>query len=312
MPVNMDQKLKALRQTADEMMSGIEADPYGARRIIMSAQAKKKERRTLWLRIGVPALAALVFTVTAIVYRSIGQPESPVSTPTVVSIAAGDGSEEKPISERADIPLGSVNLSGGGKVAFRDLFSGSSMTSFPMIRMNGSFYRLLNEPQSLSGRVLGQAAGTVSQHLSNPLNSNAGISSNIVLEGETVYRVQGMNDAAVAARVGGDMRVFQRVSVNGQGVAGSMRDLLGSAAVTEIGLSGKGRVTDAGTIRRLKQILADRSVYLSGSCSSTSQGLYISFENGITLQFYVTGNTVMSCGSWSCGEFMEEFQQVAR
>ena len=313
MPVSTNQKLKTLHQTADEMLSGMQADPMGAQRILRKTQEDKKPATTNWIRIGAPVFAALVLALAVILSQSVGFFRTPVSTPAVESIAAGESSSvEKNYPARADLPLGSVTLSGGGYETFRNLYSGSSMTSFPMVQVSGTCYRMLNEPQSLSGQYLGKAVGQVSLHSSNPGTSASGISSNIVLEGETVYRVQSMDSAAVAARVNGDIRVFQRVSVNGGGIPDSISALIGNASVTEIALSGVGRVTDAGTIRRLMQILTRRSAFLSGSCSATSQGLYISFSNDITLQMYVSGSTVMSCGAWSCGEFLDELRQAAR
>ena len=312
MPVSMEQKLKNLHQTADEMLSGMQAAPMGAQHILRIEQAERKSRFSGWIRIGAPVFAALVLFSGILLWRSVGGFRTPTSTPAVETIAAGEISGEKNYPARADLPVGSVTLSGGGNVSFMNLFAGNSMSSFPMIQVNGAYYRMLNEPQNLSSRALGKAVGQVSRHSSSPQNDSSGISSNTILEGETVYRVQSMDGAAVAARVNGDIRVFQRVSVNGKGIPETVSAILGNGSVTEISLSGAGRVNDAGTIRRLMQILTRRSTFLSGSCSATSQGLYISFDNGITLQFYVSGSTVMSCGAWSCGEFMEELRQAAR
>ena len=312
MPVSMDQKLKALHQITDEMLSGMQAEPNGARRILLNGQEKKKSRPVIPVRVGAPVLAALALVILAVVFYSPGLLREPVSTPAVESIAAGDSAADKNLPARADLPHGSVTLSGGGTVSFMNLFAGNSVSSFPMIQVNGVYYRMLNEPQNLSGQYLGQSLGKVSLHTSGMEASSSGISSNMILEGETVYQLQSMGSAAAAARVNGETRVFQRVSFNGQGTPGSISELFGNAAVTRISLSGVGQVTDAGTIRRLMQVLTNRSTYLSGSCSATTQGLYITFSNGVTLQWYVSGTTVMGCGAWSCGEFMEEFRQVAR
>lgn len=312
MPVSMDQKLKNLHQTADEMLSGMQAAPMGAQQILRKEQGERKPRVSSWVRVGAPVFAALVLFSGILLWRSSGNFRTPTSTPAVETIAAGESSGEKNYPARADLPVGSVTLSGGGNVSFMNLFAGNSMSSFPMIQVNGAYYRMLNEPQNLSSRALGKAIGQVSRHSSSPQSDSSGISSNTILEGETVYRVQSLDGAAVAARVNGDLRVFQRVSVNGKGIPEAMSALLGNASVSEISLSGAGRVNDSGTIRRLLQILTRRSTFLSGSCSATSQGLYITFDNGVTLQFYVSGSTVMSCGAWSCGEFMEELRQAAR
>lgn len=295
------------------MLSGMQAAPGGARRILLLEQEGRRSKRlSLWPRVIIPAFAVVLIAVTAILYQSAGLFRAPVSTPAVESIAAGDSADEKHPPARADLPVGSVNLSGSGKVSFRNLFSGNSMTSFPMICVNGAYYRMLNEPQNLSGQFLGKSLGKVSLHTSSQEADASGIISNIVLEGENVYRIQSMDGAAVSARVNGETRVFQRVSMGGKGLPDSLSEILGTASVQEISLSGVGRVTDAGTIRRLMQILTKRSTFLSGSCSATSQALYITCQNGVTLQLYVTGSTMMSCGSWSCGEFMEEFRQVAK
>ena len=264
------------------------------------------------MRVCAPVFAALVLTVTIVLLRSPGLFHEPVSTPAVESIAAGDSEADKNLPARADLPHGSVTLSSGGTVPFMNLFSGNSINSFPMVQIDGVYYRMLNEPQNLSQQYIGQSMGKVSFHTSGMETAASGIASNMILEGETVYQLQSMKGAAAVARVNGENRVFQRVSFNGQGIPGSMADLFGNAAVTSISLSGVGQVTDAGTIRRLMQVLTNRSTYLSGSCSATTQGLYITYSSGVTLQWYVSGTTVMGCGAWSCGEFMEEFRQVAR
>ena len=65
MPVSMDQQLKALHQTADEMLSGMQAAPDGARRILLNRQEKKKSHPVIPMRMCVPVFAALVLTVAA-------------------------------------------------------------------------------------------------------------------------------------------------------------------------------------------------------------------------------------------------------
>ena len=306
--MKLEQKLQALRQTTDETLSGLRASQGGAYAAWKLAQQGGGRRQRSALRVAVPALALCLI----VLFAALGLPAlRPGTVPAVESIPAGDPALTAQQSTRADLPQGSVTLSGGG-AAFRNLFAGSSVTDFPMIQSGGQYYRMLNSPQSLARRYLGGAIGTVSLYTDRPSSFTGGISSNAVLEGETVYAVADMEGAAVAANVNGSLRVFQRVSLNGQGTEGSLSAVLGHARVTEISVSGIGRVTDAGTIQRLFRLLTGRSAYLSGACSETAQGLYLTMENGVTLQLYLSGSTAMACGAWSCAEFLDEFRQVAR
>ncbi len=307
--MNTEQRLKTLRRTADEALGGLNAAPGGAYRAFQAAQAKHSVRSAMWLKAGVPALAAAL-VIAVVLWGVPGLIKAPAPTPAVQSIAAGEGPAGTAAPLRADLPSGSVTLNSGRGVSFRSLFAGSSVSSFPMVLVDGEYYRMLTSPESLNKKYLGKALGKVTVYASSP--SGSGISSNTVLEGETVYAVKNMDGAAVAARVNGQNRVFQRVSLNGQGLEYDMGRLVGSAEITEISLSGVGRVTEKTTIQRLRRMLINDSSFLSGSCTATSQGLYLTLENGVTLQMYVSGGSVMSCGVWSCDEFLDEFRQAAR
>ena len=314
MRVNMEEKLRALPQTADEMFSGLTAAPVSASQLRSKKSSVRAFTRSAWLKVAVPVCAAAVLVFVFLLPQFTADNQKvPRPLPAVESIAAGNSTAATNIPARADIPIGSVTLSGGSTTSFRNLFAGSSITSFPMIQLNGACYRMLNEPQTFSQSYLGNALGKVSAYTSAPTGRESGIVSNAALEGETVYEIQSMSGAAVAARVNGSLRVFQRVSRgSSQAIPSSLGTLLGNARATGIVLSGVGQVTDSSAVKRLLKTLSSKSTYLSDNCSSTSQGLYITLENGITLQFYISGNTLMSCGAWSCSEFLDEFRQIAR
>ena len=108
----MDQKLNNLHQTADEMLSGMQAAPMGAQQILRKEQGERKHRISGWVRVGAPVFAALVLFSGILLWRSTGDFRTPTSTPAVETIAAGESSGEKNYPARADLPVGSVTLSG--------------------------------------------------------------------------------------------------------------------------------------------------------------------------------------------------------
>ena len=146
-------------------------------------------------------------------------------------------------------------------------------------------------------------------YTSEPALTSGGIVSNVVPQGETVYSVNGMSGAMVAANVDGSMRVFQRVSFGntalkgGEGLADTLR--AGNAVAME--LTGVGTVTDAATAQSLYNTLIGNATLARSGASETGASLLIQLSNGLTLQMAVRDESVMACGTWSCPEFFEAF-----
>ena len=267
-------------------------------------------RKRLQLRKALIPAGAFVLAAVLLVlfWPGISGSRTPLN---IKSLTAGDNGGSVPVpSTRADLPAGSVSLDSGNDVpAFRNIWAGNSDSSFPMVMVNGAYYRLLSTPKKLSDKQLGGALGTV-EHYTTEMNGY-GLCSNTVLQGETVWQVRGMGEAAIAARIDGSLRVFQRVTANGQGLApASLAEAIAQSGVSELSLSGIGRIRNAQTAQQLLSTLLYNSSYQGSGCSKTSQVLHIVFSNGVTLQMYVRDTSLSSCGTWSCPAFFEQFRQA--
>ena len=233
------------------------------------------------------------------------------------SLPAGQSTDQPAVKGLLDLPQGSVNLSSGSGVpSYRSIWAPQNGGNFPLIGVGGQYYRLLREPGSVSSSLLGGSLGEVAEYTDEPSLSNTdSILSNTVAQGETVYAVSGMDGAMVAAKVEGTMRVFQRVTYAGSATLGSedLSDTLGiSGHVVSIELSGVGSVTDKDTAQSLAATLLDNAAYKSASASGGKQSLLIKLDNGLTVQMLVKNGTLSACGSWTCPEFFEAFEEAVQ
>ena len=120
-----------------------------------------------------------------------------------------------------------------------------------------------------------------------------------------------MGGTLVAAEVNGSMRLFQRVSFNGNALRGSetLDDTLQiSGHIASMELSDVGVITDADTCEQLISTLLDCATYESSATVSGRQSLLICLDNGLTVQMAVRDDSLSACGTWSCPEFFEDFQ----
>ena len=308
--MTLEERLNQLPQAADELAADVRADERLYQRIrYQVSHSDAARRKRPWLKALIPAGAvALAAVLIVLVWPNILGGRTNL---TIESVTAGNTGNAVPMpSTRADLPAGSVTLdSSSGVPEFRNIWAGNSDSSFPMVLVNGAYYRLLSTPKSLSDKQLGGAIGTVGQYTTEMTGS--GLCSNTVLQGETVWQVRGMGEAAVAARIDGKLRVFQRVTANGQGVApSSLAQAIAQSGVKELSLSGVGRVRDVQTAQRLLDTLLYGATYQGSGCSKTSQVLHIVFDNGVTLQMYVRDTSLASGGTWSCPAFFEQFRQA--
>ena len=107
------------------------------------------------------------------------------------------------------------------------------------------------------------------------------------------------------------MRLFQRVSFNGNALKGSetLADVMQlSGHVASIELSGVGTITDASVCADLISLLLNDATYESSGSLSAKQSLLIELDNGLVYQFTVKNDKIASCGTWSCPEFFEAFE----
>lgn len=310
---NVEERLRALPEMAES--TGLQADEQLKRKILRAAREENAPRRSGFaLRRLAPALCAAVVLlgVGAFALPSLlGNGAKETQTPLIESHPAGNVA---PGDKRAlDVPAGSLTIRSSSNPSFRSIWAPMSGGNFPLIGVNGRYYRLLTNPTNVSGSLLGQALGTVDTYTSEPaLADRNGICSNAVAAGETVYAVSGMDGAMVAANMNGQTRVFQRVSFGDNALMGgeSLADTLRAGSAVALELSGVGTINDEATAQRLVNILTSSASFLRSGGSETNQSLLIQLSSGIVVQLAVNGERVIACGTWACPEFFNAFQEA--
>jgi len=310
---NVEERLKALPEIADSI--GLQADEQLKRKILRMAQeGKRPHSQVFTARRVVPALclAAVLAVGLWSAWPSLrGEKGLGGQTALLESHPAGQAAAGGQLA--MDLPAGSISIRASSNPSYRSIWCPQTGGNFPLIGVNGRYYRMLTNPTSVSGSLLGEALGTVDTYTSEPaLAGKSGICSNAAAAGETVYAVSGMNGAVVAANVKGQMRVFQRVSFGENALVGNekLRDTLCASSAVALELSGVGTVNDAAAAQRLVNVLTDSAVFLRSGGSETNQSLLIQLSNGIVLQMAVNGERIIACGTWACPEFFEAFQEA--
>lgn len=306
-------KLDQLPQVAEETLGGLKADASLYMKIRQRAQAPAR-KPAFPLRRAVALACSLVLMITLGVIGIGGFPGDEKALPKIMTQAAGT-LPEGAVLRAWDLPRGSISLGQPGSVPeYQGVWARSSGGNFPLIRVNGAFYRLLSNPTSIDSSMLGGSLGSVEVFTDEPaLDSTAQTLSNVVPAGTQVSQISGMQGTAVAAQLDGKTRVFQRVSFSGSALLGGeglSSTLQGS--VVGLQLSGVGTVTDPGQVSSLMNMLLGESSYQSSSTRSTDQALLIQYSNGIVLQMSVKDNSLIACGTWSNPGFIEAFAQAAQ
>jgi len=306
-------KLDQLPQVAEETLGGLKADASLYMKIHQRAHAPAR-KPAFPLRRAVALACSLVLVITLGVI-SIGRlPGEEKALPKIMTQAAGT-LPEGAVLRAWDLPRGSISLGQPGSVPeYQGVWARASGGNFPLIRVNGAFYRLLSNPTSIDSSMLGGSLGSVEVFTDEPaLDSTAQTLSNVIPAGTQVSQISGMQGTAVAAQLDGKTRVFQRVSFSGSALLGGeglSSTLQGS--VVGLQLSGVGTVTDPGQVSSLMNMLLGESSYQSSSTRSTDQALLIQYSNGIVLQMSVKDNSLIACGTWSNPGFIEAFAQAAQ
>ena len=229
---------------------------------------------------------------------------------SIDSIAAG-GEQAAPMTRMADVSgTARVRAAGGSS----DSLFASTSGDIPLVAVNGAVYRMLSTPTNVESSLLGDAVGTVSTTTDEPSladdSAMTGGLSNVAEAGQTIYAVSGVDvNTAVACEVGGNMRLFQRVSYAGKGPGGhGLEDTFSvRGQVAELTLSGVGTlIGDAAN--DAAAVLLDHATLKSADMSAKKQTLTATLTNGLKLQLGVSGDTVSACGKWSCPEFFEAFE----
>ena len=318
-------RFENLNDMAQEALGGLYAGQDLKLRILKAARAQKRPAaRSNFRPMPMMAMAAALIVMVAagslLLPGVLAPGTAPDGTNDVFESNPSGQATVMPFVARAllDVPPGSISLSEGSQnPEYRSIWSGASGGNFPLVGVNGKYYRMMRNPSSIPQSLLGGSIGQVSEYTQEPALADPNqIISNAVGQGETVYTVDGMGDALVAATVDGQLRVFQRVSFANNAILGreSLADTLGiSGKVIGMELTDVGTISDASTAASLADILLGSASFANASGSqSSSRSLLIQLDNGLFVQMFVKNNTLSACGSWSCPEFFEAFEAAAQ
>ena len=308
--MNKEHALTGLGPIADEMLAGLHTDPGMRGRILAAArQAQAPKRRVM--RGLAPALCCAALAIACVGAWNMQRTDEP-ATARIDTIAAGDGTVA--IASQTQV----ADLGDGAKVSAAvpkntSLFA-TAENDIPLVTVNGAVYRMLTTPESLSSSLRGDEVGQIAEACAEPSLAtaeqlSAGL-SNVAAQGASVYAIKGVSCAtAVAAEVGGRMRVFQRVSYAGKGPGKETLedtfDVRGQVATLE--LSGVGTLTGEAANDAIA-VLLDHATLKSADMTAKKQSLTVTLTSGVKLQLGVSGDTVCGCGGWSCPEFFEAFE----
>lgn len=311
---NVEERLKALPQMAQS--TGLQADEALKRKILRAAR-EKKNTGISYRRLVPVMCCALAVLIGLGIFGFSANPSSagprPTDAPLISSVPAG-ANEVPGVATALDVPQGSITIRNSSNPSYRSIWAAKvSGGNFPLIGVQGRYYRLLTNPTSISSSLLGSSLGSVDNYTSEPaLAGRNGICSNVVAAGETVYFVQGMSGAMVAANVNGALRVFQRVSFGDDALVGgeNLADTLKAGSVVALEISGVGTINDGSKAKELMNILTGNASYLRAGGSESNQSLLIQLSNGLVLQMAVNGERIIACGTWACPEFFDAFQEA--
>ena len=303
---SVEDRLRELPEDAG--LKRIEADDMLRRRILKAAseQERKKPAPVRWIAAAaVLVLAAGIFTSVSLLNGRNNR------NPMLTSQSAGTAASLESARESGlmDVHRGTVSIYSSDVPEYRSIWARGSGANFPLVAVEGRFYRLLTVPSEVKSGLLGEKIGTIAEFTSEPALSGAAAVSNVCPEGTEVYAVSGMKGAVAAAMVDGKMRAFQRVSFAGEALVGgeTLADTLRAGQIASLELSGVGTAT-GGDASSLWSVLCSGAVYVNASCAESGQSLLVKLSNGSTLQLAVSGETVSGCGTWACPDFFEAFR----
>lgn len=291
--------LKKLKSIADETLGGLHAKPFSLNKRETSLNAFSLRRLVF---------ACLLFVALSGALFALNRPNS---TPIIETRFAGLPTAG--VYSAMGLPRGSLILSSEASPPYIGLWVGGKDGNFPLVRVDGRYYRLLTHPQPLDTALLGETVGSVAVYTQEPaLDQGQESLSNILPEGESLYLIRGMGKSALAGMIDGQMRVFERCSFAGAArLSGEGFDsFLGQEQPILIQLSGVGSVDDPEQIRTLMSALSG-AAYEGGQARSGKQSLILQYANGVALQWTVKDGSFSACGRWSCPAFFEQFEKAA-
>nr|MBR4279528.1 hypothetical protein [Clostridia bacterium] len=309
--IDIEAMLRDLPSTADKAMNDLEATPFLKARIDRAVNEKKQGKTRFSMPAWAPALccAAIVLVLALTIFPMTGKQSNGI----IDSGMLGDPTPVPAHIMTADLNSGSVFISANSaKPGYRSIWSDVKDGSFPLIGINGKFYRMLTSPNMVDSELLGAQIAMVSEFTTEPsLSGTDAVLSNAAASGSAVYAIRGVSDnTLIAAKVNGRLRLFQRVSFNGNALRGKekLADTLAlTGRVIALELSGVGTVTDPAACESLLATLLSCATYESSGSISSKKSLLIEMDNGLVLQMAVKGDNLAACGVWSCPEFFETF-----
>ncbi len=312
--IDMDAMLRGLPEAADKAMGGLEATPFLKARIDRAVNEKKQGKVRFAIPRWAPAMCcAAVVVVLALTFMPMQQ-EQPGTL--IDSGMLGNPTAAPQGVLTADLRSGDVIItSNNAKPGYRSFWAETKDGSFPIIGISGKYYRMLTNPTAVPADMLGDALVRISEFTTEPsLSGTDAVMSNAASSGAWVYEVAGLSaDTVVAAEVNGRMRLFQRVSFNGNALRGKekLTDVLAlEGKVIALELTGVGTVTNPDAAQALMATLLDCAEYESSGSITTKKALVIELDNGLVLQMNVKGDRLAGCGVWSCPEFFEAFDDM--
>lgn len=305
--------LKSLPQAAEQGLGGLTAGPHLKASIQLAAAEPKKARPRFSLPL--MRLAPLACCAVLALFVALGPTLAPQQPTSLIKSDSLGPATDAPVMYTSDLNNSDVFIaSGNSNPGYRSIWAPSTGGSFPLIGVNGRYYRMLTSPRSVPGDLMGASLGTVAEFTTEPsLSGTDTVLSNTVAFGETVYAIRGMNDTLVTAKVDGQMRLFQRVSFNGNARRGreTLADTLQvEGRVIAMELSGVGTITDPTACASLLETLFVCASYESSGTVSSRQSLLLELDNGLVLQMAVKNDSLAACGVWSCPEFFEAFEEA--
>ncbi len=305
-------RLEQLPDITEKALGGLTAGQNLKLRIEKAARNPEPQRRpaAAW----VPALCCALVLALAL---GVGLPglNSEPGQQLIASQPAGAptaGTERSLLDLDNDVTIRKSSAVPG----YRSIWAKGDGGSFPLIGIEGRYYRMLTSPASVSSSLLGASVGTVAEFTTEPsLSGTDVILSNIAAQNSEVYAISGMGGTLVAAQVDGEYRLFQRVSFNGSALRGSegLADTLQIAGhIISMELSDVGIISDASTCESLFATLTSAASYESSGSISGKQSLLITLDSGLTVQLSVKNDKLSACGTWSCPEFFEAFSAAVQ
>ena len=239
--------------------------------------------------------------------------EDDLGVASLGALQAGAGEEESAAQPRALSPLQAA-VSLDEEEAAPGVFSAGER-EIPVILARGAAYRMLEGPFAPEPEQLGEALFTVGEYTETPslLVGQDRVVSNVCPAGEAVRPLAAYpQEAVLACRVDGTLRLFQRVSYAGLGTAGDPleKTLPVRGRTARLELVGRGTL-DGAAARAAADLLLDTAQKAAEDAVAADGAVIFTTDDGLQLQMNLSGDLLTACGAWSCPAFLAAFDAAA-